>query len=125
VDRADHVVEVVRLEQVRGAVLGAGNEVALDPELEAGAARELAVGAEIVACLLLPERVAPQLQRLGEAVDVLGDAQLVDLGRRSRLAVALDVLRGEVPLGRRVRLVRPQVEVIVGQHRPRTLEPVP
>jgi hypothetical protein len=107
VDRADHVVEVAGLEQVRGAVFGAGHEVALDPELEAGGADELAVGIEIVARLLLPERVAPERQGLGEAVDVLGDAQLLDPRRRRRLAIALDVLRGEVPLRRRPGLVRP------------------
>ena len=34
VDRADDVVEVARLEQRRGALLGAGDVVALDPELQ-------------------------------------------------------------------------------------------
>ena len=75
VDRADHVVEVARLEQRRGAVLGAGDEVALDPEPQRRRAHELAVGVEVVARLLLPERVAPEVERLGEAVDVLGDAR--------------------------------------------------
>ncbi len=56
VDRADDVVEVARLEQRRGAVLGAGDEVALDPEPQRRAADELAVGVEVVAGLLLPER---------------------------------------------------------------------
>ena len=91
-DRADHVVEVARLEQRRGAVLGAGDEVALDPEPQRRAADELAVGVEVVAGLFLPERMAPEVERLGEAVDVLGDAQLVDPGRLGRGQVAVDVL---------------------------------
>ena len=83
VDRADHVVEVARLEQLSRAVLGAGDEVALDPKPQRRAAYELAVGVEVVAGLLHPEGVAPELERLGEAVDVLGDPQLSD-ARRSR-----------------------------------------
>src|SRR5260221_5523423 len=117
VDRADHVVEVTRLEQVGGAVLGSGHEVALDPELEAGATNELAVDIEVVARLFLPERVAPEVERLAEAVDVLGDAQLVDPGRGRCPQVALDVLGGEGPPRRRVGLGGTKVEVVVGQHR--------
>ena len=76
-DRADDVVEVACLEQRRGAVLGAGDEVALDPEPQRRRAHELAVGVEVVAAVL-PEGVAPEVEGLGEAVDVLGDAQLRD-----------------------------------------------
>ena len=54
VDRADDVVEVARLEQGGGAVLGAGDEVALDPEPQRRAADELAVGVEVVAGLFSP-----------------------------------------------------------------------
>ena len=50
---------------------------------------------------------------------MLGDAQLLYPGRPGRLPVALDVLGGEVALGRGVGLVRAQVEVVVGEHRPR------
>ena len=121
VNRADDVVELARREQLGGAVLGPGDEVALDPEPQPGAADELAVGVEVVARLLLPERMAPQLERLDEAVDVLGDAQLLDPGGVRRLAVALDVLRREVALRRRPGLVRAQMEVVVGQHRGTTL----
>ena len=78
VDRADDVVEVARLQQRRRAVLGAGDEVALDAEPQRRAADELAVGVEVVAGLFLPEGVAPEVERLGEAVDVLGNAQLGD-----------------------------------------------
>ena len=65
VDRADDVVEVARLEQVRGAVLGAGDEVALDPEPQRRAADELAVGVEVVAACSLPERVVARARAPG------------------------------------------------------------
>ena len=51
VDRADDVVEVARLEQRGGAVLGGRDVVALDPEPQRRAAHELAVGVEVVARL--------------------------------------------------------------------------
>jgi hypothetical protein len=107
---------------VRGAVLGAGDEVALDPEPEPVPRDELAVGVEVVERLFLPEGVAPEVERLAKAVDVLGDPQLLDPGRGGGVPVALDVRGGEVPLRRRVLLVGPQVQVIVGQHAP-TLRP--
>ena len=116
VDRADHVVEVARLQQGRGAVFGGGDEVALDPEPQRRAADELAVGVEVVAGLFLPEGWRQRLERLGEAVDVLGDAQLGDPRLAGGREVAVDVLGGEVALRRRVRLVRAQVQVVVGQH---------
>ena len=59
-------------------------------------ADELAVGVEVVARLPLPVGVAPDLERLGEAVDVLGDAELVDAVLLGRGEVAVDVLLGEV-----------------------------
>ena len=65
VDRADDVVEVALLEQVGGAVLGAGDEVALDAEPQLGAADELAIGVEVVAGLLLPERVVARARAPG------------------------------------------------------------
>ena len=103
VDRADDVVELARLQQRRGALLGAGDEVALDAELQRRRADELAVGVEVVVGVFDPERVAPEVERLAEAVDVLGDAELLDPGRRGGGQVAVDVLGGEVALGRRVR----------------------
>jgi hypothetical protein len=119
VDRADDVVEVARLQHRGGAVLGAGDEVALDAELQRRRADELAVGVEVVLPVLLPERVAPELEGLTEAVDVLGDAQLLDAGRRGGGQVALDVLGGEVALGCGPLLVGTEVQVVVGQHGPR------
>ena len=66
----------------------------------------------------LPERVAPDLQRLGEAVDVLGDAQLARCPRsRGDLAVALGVGRGEV-LARRSRRGRPGAGARAGRSAP-------
>ena len=85
-----------RLEQVGDPVLAARDEVALDPEPQRRRADELAVGVEVVARLFLPEGVAPELERLGEAVDVLGDAELVDAVLLGRGQVAVDVLLGEV-----------------------------
>src|ERR1044072_757763 len=82
VDRPDHVVDLTRLAQVGGPVLGPGDEVALAPQPQPGAADELAVGVDVVDRVLLPERVAPDVERLAEAVDVLGDAQLLDPARR-------------------------------------------
>ena len=63
-----------------------------------------------------PERVPPDVERLREAVDVFGDAQLGDAPLAGHLAVALDVGRREV-LGRGgVEVVGAQVEVVVGEH---------
>ena len=79
VDGADDVVEVARLEQRRGAVLGARDEVGLDAEPQVGLlAHERAVLVDVIDGVAFPERVAPQLQRLAEAVDVFGDPQLGD-----------------------------------------------
>ena len=72
VDRADHIVEVARLQEVRRAVLGAWYEVGLDPEAQVGLlAHEPTVVVEVVNRVLAPERVLPDLERLSEAVDVL------------------------------------------------------
>jgi hypothetical protein len=98
VDGAHHVVEVVGFEQIGDAVLAPRDEVGLDPQAQRGRAHELAVGAQVVGRLLAPEGVVPDLQRLGEAVDVLGDPQLLDPLLRRRGQVALRVLRGEVAL---------------------------
>ena len=51
-----------------------------------------------------------------EAIDVLGHAELGDAALLGHLAVALGVGGGEVALGRRALVVRPQVDVVVGQH---------
>src|SRR6185312_15304042 len=69
VDRADHVVEVTRLQQLRRAGLGAGDEVALDAQAQRGPADELAVGVEVVVGVFQPQRVAPEVEGLTEAVD--------------------------------------------------------
>ena len=116
VDRADDVVEVVRVEHVRDPVLGAGDEVHLDPEPQRGGADEVAVGGQVVDRVFAPERVVPDLERGAEAVDVLGGAELLDPRIARGLEVALGVLLGEVLLGARVRLVRAQVHVVVGEH---------
>ena len=63
----------------------------------------------------------PDVERGGEAVDVLGDAQLGDAALGRDLAVALGVGGGEVLLGGRARVVRAQVDVVVGQHRSRRI----
>ena len=118
VDRADHVVEVARVEQVRDAVLRAGHEVHLDAEPQLGVlAHERAVVVEVVVRVPLPERVAPDLERLAEAVDVFGDPQLRDPALGGRLPVALDVRLRVVLLDARVQVVLAQVHVVVGEHR--------
>ena len=72
----------------------ARHEVGLDAEPQVGLlAHELAVGVEVVERVLAPERVLPDVERLREAVDVLGDAELGDPALARRLAVALDVGR--------------------------------
>ena len=100
VDRADDVVEVAGGEQLAGPLLGPGDEVALDPEPQRRRADELAVGVEVVAGVLGPERVGPEVEGGGEAVDVLGDAELLDPPLAGGGQVALDVLGGEIALGR-------------------------
>ncbi len=72
VNRAEHVVEVVRLEQAGGAILASAHEVGLDAESQVGLlAHEPAVLPEVVAGVLDPEGMAPDLQRVAEAIDVL------------------------------------------------------
>ena len=64
-----------------------GDEVRLDAQPQVGLlAHERAVVVEVVVRVVAPERVLPDLERLREAVDVLGDAQLGDaaLARRRR-----------------------------------------
>ena len=116
-DRADHIVEVARLQQAGHAVLTAGHEVRLDPQTKVGLrAHVLAVGVEILARVRLPERVPPHVERLFEAVDVLGDSQLGDSALARRGPVALGVCRREVQLGGRAELVGPEVDVVIGEH---------
>ena len=70
----------------------AGHEVDLDPQRRSVCvAHELAVGVDVVGRLRAPERVVPDVERLFEAVHVLGDAQLGDPALARRLAVALGV----------------------------------
>ncbi len=71
VHRADDVVEVARLQQVGHAILSAGHEVRLDAEPQICVfAHERAIRVEIVVRVALPERVAPDLECLHEAVHV-------------------------------------------------------
>ena len=117
VHRADDVVELARLEQLGDPLLRAGHPVGLDPELQRRRADELAVGVEVVGRLLDPERVPPDVERLAEAVNVLGDPELLDPRLRGGLEVAVDVLAREpAPLRRRRVAVGAQVQVVVGQH---------
>jgi hypothetical protein len=61
--------------------------------------------------------MAPDLQRLGEPVDVLRAAELPDPRLVGSRQIALHVLgRERAALRRCVVLVRPQVEVVVGEH---------
>ncbi len=116
-DGADDIVEVAPLQQIRHAVLHAGDEVGLDPEPQVGAlAYELAVGVDVVDREFAPQRVLPHAERLLEAVDVLGDAQLGDPVLVGDGAIAGDVLLGEVGLGAGVQVVLAKVQVIVGEH---------
>ena len=118
VDRADHVVELAGLQERPGPVLRARHEVALDSQLQPARADKLAIGIEIVEGLFLPEGVPPDVQRLPEAVDVLGDAELRDARRGGGPPVAVDVVRREVLLRGRLLLVRAKMQVVVGQHSP-------
>jgi hypothetical protein len=68
--------------------------------------------------VLAPELVVPDVERVGESVDVLGDAELLDAGLARGLEVAVDVLRGEIELGARLEVVRAQVDVVVREHAP-------
>ena len=118
VDRADHVVEVAAGQQLGHAVLAPGDEVGLDPQPEVGLlAHEGAVGVEVVAGRVAPQLVLPHLERLGEAVDVLGHPELLDAALGRAGAVALGVGGRQVALGRRrVDVVGAQVDVVVGEH---------
>jgi len=104
--------------------LVAGDEIELQPELDrvsGGLHREheLDVVVQAVDRVLQPERVAPDRQRLLEAVDVLGEAQLRDVPLRRALQIAEHVLLG-VELGRAgVRVVGTEMCVVVGEHHAR------
>jgi hypothetical protein len=60
----------------------------------------------------------PDLECLGEAVDVLGNAELVDSVFLGGGQIVIDVLLAEVLL-RRADLVGAEVQVVVGQHAPK------
>ena len=61
--------------------------------------------------------MVPDLERLGEAIHVLGHPELLDLALGGRLAVALGIHRGERGRRRRARrIIDAQVHVVVGQH---------
>jgi hypothetical protein len=117
VHRADDEVQLARLEQRAHPVLAPGDEVGLDAEAQVGLlAHEGAVVVEVVDRVLAPERVLPDLERGGEAVDVLGHPELGDAPLGRALAVALGVGGREEARGRVLGLVRAQVDVVVGQH---------
>src|SRR5690606_31161482 len=114
VDRADDVVPLLLLEQVRHPVLTAWDEVGLDAELERRLlADEAAVLVDVVGGALPPEGVLPDVERAAEAVDVLGAAELADAGLAGGVEVALDVgggaIVGVLPVGA-------EVYVVVRQH---------
>jgi hypothetical protein len=116
VHRADDVVPVARLEQVGDPVLAPGHEVGLDAQPQVRLlADEGAVVVEVADGVAAPERVVGDVQRGGEPVHVLGDAELLDPALRGHVAVALGVGGGEEALGRVLQRVRPQVDVVVGQ----------
>jgi hypothetical protein len=60
--------------------------------------------------------VLPEIEGLAEAVDVLGDPELLDPGALGGVEVALDVLGREVALEAGPPLVGAQVKVVVGEH---------
>ena len=104
VDRADDVVPVAPLEQRAHALLAARDEVRLDAQAQVRLlAHEAHVLVDVVARRLHPQRMVPDLERLGEAIHVLGHAQLLDPALRRDLAIALGVGRGERRLGGRAR----------------------
>ena len=125
VDRADHVVP--RRARRAGSPARSsrpGTKSASMPEPEVGlVADELAVRVEVVVRPVAVPGVLPDVERLHEAVDVLGHAELLDPALGRGLAVALGVRGGEVALGGGALLVGAQVDVVVGQHQRRTPRP--
>jgi hypothetical protein len=116
-DRADHVVEVARRQQVVHPVLSARDEVGLDAEPQVGLlAHEAAVLVDVVGGVCHPEGMPPDRERLLEAVDVLRDAKLVDALLGGDGTVTVGVLGSEVPLGGGALAVRAQMDVVVAQH---------
>src|SRR3954470_3613301 len=105
--RAHHVVPVASVDEVGRAVLAPGQEVDLYPQPEVSRlANERAVGVEVVTRPVAIPGVLPDLERLYEAVHVLGHAELLDPTLGRRLPVALGVTRGEVVVGPGAVLVR-------------------
>src|SRR5581483_2365357 len=99
VDRPEQVVPRVRLEDLGKAPLPLTDEVDLDPELHRqpsllGLEHGVAVGVEVVDAALALVRDLPQLARLAEVVDVLGEADLVDSAPAGGLDERLD--RGDL-----------------------------
>jgi hypothetical protein len=78
VHRADHIVPRPAVEQVRNAVLASHEEIRLDAEFQALVADEVAVLVEVVLRPVAVPGVLPHVERLHEAVDVLGHPELVD-----------------------------------------------
>jgi hypothetical protein len=115
VDGAHDVVEGVCVEQLRGAILRTADVVRLHTEPQRGGLDELAVAGQVVLGLVVPVGMAPELDGLLEAVDVLRDAQLLDPLLLRGGEVAVDVLLGEVAVGR-PDLVGAQMQVVVGEH---------
>src|SRR6185503_7361163 len=118
VDGADHVVPRARLEELGDPVLAAAHVVGLDAQPQVGVlAHEAGVGVDVVGRPLAPPRVLPDLQRLAEPVDVLGDAELGDAVLLGGGPEALGVARREVLAGGGALVVGAEVDVVVGQHR--------
>src|SRR6476661_250913 len=123
VHRAQQVVPVIPPDHLADLLLATAQVVDLERDLhrQAGVSRCRdggVVAAQVAHRIGLPERVVEPVARLGEAVDVVGEADLVDPCHGRRGHVAADVLEREavVVVGH---VVVDQVHVVVGQHRRR------
>src|SRR6478609_8378435 len=123
VHRAQPVVPVIPPDHLADLLLAPAQVVDLERDLHRQAGiprlRDCAVVATQVAHrICLPERVVEPVARLGVAVDVVGEADLVDPSCSRRRRVAADVLEREAVIVVR-HVVVDQVHVVVGQHRRR------
>ena len=113
-DRPDHVFEGPRRKHPVELLFRAENVVGFDTEFDRARGDGVAVQVEVVDRPFLPERMAPDVQRFGEAVHVLGAAEVVDPGIFRCGDVSLDVRRCEVVRGGGFKVVTSEVNVVVG-----------